>query len=87
MVAVPITLKEPVIPRPYPSAAVNGGFISTRASGRPAAAACTSGVSPPMTTGRISECPGLDPDLLALLQAAAELELEDVAVTYRPGIG
>jgi len=31
--------------------------------------------------------PGLDTDLLALLQATAELELEDVAVTYRPGTG
>jgi len=31
--------------------------------------------------------PGLDTDLLALLQATAELELEDVAVTYRPGAG
>jgi len=37
--------------------------------------------------GRISECPGLDPDLLALLQVTVELELEDVGVTYRPGIG
>ncbi len=31
--------------------------------------------------------PGLDTELLTLLQATAGLELEDVAVTYRPGTG
>ncbi len=30
--------------------------------------------------------PGLDADLLALLQATAEMEMEDVAITYGPVI-
>jgi len=43
------------------------------------------GVPATIATERMEEfSPGLDTDLLALLQATAELEMEDVTITYGP---